>query len=114
MQRAVDPDAFRSLQQEAGVDFVAELVDAFLEDAPAMLDSLRSALAARDEELFRRTAHSLKSNSVTFGADALGALARELEAHSRELVSAGDAAVLVAPAAEYARVAAALRELRGG
>ena len=44
-----------------------------------MLAELRSARAAGDAERFRRAAHSLKSNSNTFGALALGALARELE-----------------------------------
>ena len=41
--------------------------------------SCARALAAGDAERFRRAAHSLKSNSNTFGALALGALARELE-----------------------------------
>ena len=44
-----------------------------------MLAELRSARAAGDAERFRRAAHSLKSNSNTFGALALGAQARALE-----------------------------------
>ena len=44
-----------------------------------MLDDLRDALAARDADRFRRAAHSLKSNSNTFGARTLGAMARDLE-----------------------------------
>ena len=56
-----------------------ELVDTFLEEAPRMLDELRAALAAKDADRFRRAAHSLKSNSNTFGALKLGAMARDLE-----------------------------------
>ena len=67
------------LQDATGAEFVAELVDTFLQEAPAMLDDLRHALAARDADTFRRAAHSLKSNGNTFGALALGALARDLE-----------------------------------
>ena len=44
-----------------------------------MLAELKRALAADQAEPFRRAAHSLKSNANTFGALALGALARELE-----------------------------------
>ena len=44
-----------------------------------MLAELRAARAAADADRFRRAAHSLKSNSHTFGALGLGALARDLE-----------------------------------
>ena len=44
-----------------------------------MLAELRTALAAPIADTFRRAAHSLKSNGNTFGALALGRLARELE-----------------------------------
>lgn len=59
--------------------FVNELIDTFLDDAPSLLDSLRSALADQDAEEFRRAAHSLKSNAATVGAMALSASAKELE-----------------------------------
>ncbi len=75
----IDAATFAELEASAGADFVAELVATFLEEAPAMLAELRRALAAEQVEPFRRAAHSLKSNANTFGALALGALARELE-----------------------------------
>ena len=107
----IDRATFKSLQETAGVDFVKELVDTFAEEAPAMLRDLRGALQARDAEKFRRTAHSLKSNGNTFGALRLAALARELELGGLPAVQAG-AEPLAAIEAEYARVAAALAELR--
>jgi HPt (histidine-containing phosphotransfer) domain-containing protein len=75
----IDPHTFDELQANAGADFVAELVDTFAQEAPSLLAELRSALAAGAAERFRRAAHSLKSNSATFGATRLAALARELE-----------------------------------
>ena len=69
----IDPATFAELQDTAGAEFVAELVDTFLEEAPGMLAELRSARAEGDAERFRRAAHSLKSNSHTFGALSLGA-----------------------------------------
>jgi HPt (histidine-containing phosphotransfer) domain-containing protein len=100
--------AFEELQATAGEDFAKELVGTFLEEAPVMLSELRTALAAGDAEGFRRAAHSLKSNSQTFGATALGAMARALELGSLP----PDGAALDALSEEYARAAAALAELR--
>ena len=110
----IDETTFRELQDAAGADFVAELVGTFLEEAPGMLAALREARAGGDGDSFRRTAHSLKSNSQTFGALALGALAREIELRGLDADPARDAAALDALDAAYARVAAALTELSHG
>lgn len=75
----IDPHTFDELQANAGADFVIELVDTFAEEAPQLLAELRNALAAGAAERFRRAAHSLKSNSHTFGATALADMARTLE-----------------------------------
>ncbi len=77
-----------------------------------MLDDLRRALAAKDADKFRRAAHSLKSNSNTFGALTLGAMARELELGGLAKVVESGGQPLDALAQEYSRVAAALTELR--
>lgn len=111
----IDSATFKELQDAAGEEFVVELVDTFLADAPTMLDDLRDSLAAGDADKFRRAAHSLKSNSLTFGAIALGALARELEHHGMAHARTADAdgaTPLDALTQEYERVAAALTELR--
>ena len=75
---------FNELKQISGEDFINELIDAFLDDAPNMIHNMQSALEAGDAESFRRNAHSLKSNANTFGATELGALAKELEFMARE------------------------------
>jgi HPt (histidine-containing phosphotransfer) domain-containing protein len=110
-QPTIDRATFDELKQTAGADFVAELVDTFLVEAPRMLDELRGALAGKETDKFRRTAHSLKSNSNTFGALALGAMARELELSGMDPAKANDAK-LDALATEYSKVAAALTELK--
>ena len=76
---AIDPHVFDELQATAGADFVAELLGTFAEEAPGLLAEMRSAQAAGAAERFRRAAHSLKSNSSTFGATRLAAMARDLE-----------------------------------
>ena len=109
----IDAATFAALQEAAGEEFVAELVRTFLEEAPRMVEQLIAAMADNDAEKFRRTAHSLKSNSLTFGATRLADLARQLEVAGMERVIAEDAAALQTLGLEYRRVAAALQELIG-
>ena len=45
---------------------------------------MKAAVAAGQQEDFRRAAHSVKSNAATFGANGLSDLARELERMGRE------------------------------
>ena len=75
----IDLEIFDELQQTAGADFVVELLEAFFGEAPENLAAMRTALAARASEPFRRAAHYLKANAQTFGATALGAAALALE-----------------------------------
>ena len=108
----IDRPTFEALRDLTGAEFAQELIDTFLQEAPSMLDALRHALAAGDADKFRRAAHSLKSNSNTFGALALGAMARELEVAGVARAAAGATPSLDALAQEYARVATALSALR--
>ncbi len=80
----INQATFEELKQISGEDFINELIDAFLEDAPNMLQNMQSALEAKDVESVRRNAHSMKSNANTFGAMELGALAKELELMAKE------------------------------
>lgn len=106
----IDKNTFGELQANAGEDFVVELVGTFAEEAPQLLADLRSALQASDTERFRRAAHSLKSNSNTFGATRLAELARTLELGGLP----ASAAPLDALEAEYTRTVAALQALAQG
>jgi HPt (histidine-containing phosphotransfer) domain-containing protein len=80
----IDQATFNELKQMSGADFINELIDAFLEDAPGMIQNMRTALDKNDVESFRRNAHSLKSNANTFGATELGSLSKELEFMAKE------------------------------
>ena len=80
----IDKAAFDELKQMSGADFINELIDAFLDDAPQMINEMQAALATKDVESFRRNAHSLKSNANTFGALELAVLAKELELMGKE------------------------------
>lgn len=110
-ETVIDPATFDALKEMAGADFVGELVDTFFEEAPQMIAELRDAAGAADAERLRRAAHSLKSNSMTFGALTLGGLAKGLELGGLP-VATPDA--LAAVDVEYARVVPALKDLQHG
>lgn len=112
--KPIDMAVFAELQSTTGNEFVAELVDTFLAEAPGMLAELRKARADANAERFRRAAHSLKSNASTFGAATLAAGARELELRGLDADPARDEAALSALEGEHARAAQALMALRNG
>src|ERR1700687_5407896 len=98
----IDRAVYSELRDTTGAEFVAQLVDTFLEEGPGMLPEWRGARADGNAERFQRAAHSLKSNGNTFGALKLAALARELELKGPDAESARDAAALAMLEAEYA------------
>ena len=106
----IDTQTFAELQENAGSDFVVELVDTFAEEAPLLLAELRSSFASGAADSFRRAAHSLKSNSNTFGASALAERARSLELGGLPAT----AEPIDALAQELARSVAALQALARG
>jgi HPt (histidine-containing phosphotransfer) domain-containing protein len=101
----LDPAALEGLRELGGDEFVTDLVDTFLADAPPLLAALRGS----DTDEVRRAAHTLKSNGATFGATRFADLCRELEmlARSGDLSGAPDLAARIE--AEYALVAEGLR-----
>jgi HPt (histidine-containing phosphotransfer) domain-containing protein len=88
---------------------MVELVETFVRDAPALLETLRGALEGQDAEQVRRAAHTLKSNARVFGATRLAELCQELEAMARAETLAIAAEFLAQIDGEYARVERALQ-----
>lgn len=105
----LDRVTFHELQDTTGAEFVAELVDTFLEEAPGLLAEMQAALAAGELPRLQRAAHSLKSNASTFGALQLAALARDVE-----LGAAPTTAAMRAVTEAYTLAASALKELQHG
>ena len=106
----IDMTVYGDLKDATGAEFAAELVDTFLEDAPAMIAELHQALANGDADRFRRAAHSIKSNANVFGAHALAEPARQLELGTFDKVPVQD--ILDRLDADYTRAATALRGLQ--
>jgi histidine phosphotransfer protein HptB len=107
----IDLVTFNSLKDVTGDDFMGELIETFLTEAPNLVAQLRSSLESQDTDTFRRAAHSLKSNAATFGAMGLSALARELEGFGRDKnLEIGDRLLMLE--AEFQQVAEQLEALK--
>ncbi|WP_299690037.1 Hpt domain-containing protein [uncultured Tateyamaria sp.] len=78
-QDLIDTATYTELCDAMGADFVAELVNTFLEDAPNMIAALKLGASNGDVDAYRRAAHSIKSNAEVFGAAPLAKQAREME-----------------------------------
>jgi HPt (histidine-containing phosphotransfer) domain-containing protein len=112
----LDPAALENLQEMMGgdVEFLAELIDTFLKDAPQILTDMRQAVEQGDTAGLRLAAHSLKSNSADFGMMALSNLCRELEGMGKAGTLDGAAELVAQAAVEYEQVKAALETVRSG
>jgi PAS domain S-box-containing protein len=80
---SLDAAALENLRELGGDDFLAEVIDAFLADAPTLLATLRRSLDEQDADELRRAAHTLKSNGLTLGAESFSELCRELEQRAK-------------------------------
>jgi PAS domain S-box-containing protein len=109
---SLDPSAIESLRELDGEGFLAEVINTFLRDAPALVATLRTTHDAGETEVLRRTAHILKSNGQTFGAGRFSELCRALEEQAKSGELEGCAELLDRIEREYAALEKALAALR--
>jgi HPt (histidine-containing phosphotransfer) domain-containing protein len=95
-------------------EFAGELINAFIMGGEEALREMNSAVQSKDRGALGRAAHKLKGASANLHIDALANMANELEVNAKA-GKEGDASQPVAQlAAEFQRVAEALRgELSG-
>jgi len=103
---SLDRAAWEELVRTTGgdKDFLGELLQTFFDDTPKELSAMHHSLLHKRNEEFRRAAHSLQSNSATFGALRLSGMFRELEEMGKSGNTAGAAERLVLAEEEYAQV----------
>jgi PAS domain S-box-containing protein len=110
----LDDDALQNLRDLGGEDFLGEVIDAFLADAPTLLATLRSSLDEGNSEELRRAAHTLKSNGATLGAKEFAELCRTLEQRAKAGELDGAAELAERIEAEYRPLEETLTALRAG
>jgi PAS domain S-box-containing protein len=111
---SLEAAALQNLRDLGGVEFLAEIVDVFLADAPALITSLRSSLLRRDTDELRRAAHTLKSNGSTLGAAAFAELCRIVEQRAKDGRLDGISQDVDRIEQEYRTLQEALASLRSG
>jgi GAF domain-containing protein/CheY-like chemotaxis protein len=77
----IDERVLARLVEGTGGDaeFVHELIQQFVVDAPELVAAARAGIGTGDAEAVRLAAHTLKSNAATFGAHGLAECSRALE-----------------------------------
>jgi histidine phosphotransfer protein HptB len=109
----IDQKTLTALRDSLGgdVDFLKELVDAYLDSTPGLFAAMRQAATTGDGAVLQRAAHSLKTGSASMGALPLAALCKQLEDMGRSGALDGVEARIDTAAAAYDDVARALRDI---
>jgi two-component system sensor histidine kinase/response regulator len=107
----INDATFAGLLDSVGgdVDFLSELIEAYLDSSPGLFASMQQAIASGDGPALQRAAHSLKTGSASFGALAFAAQCKELEDMGKMGTLAEAGAKSVALETAYAEVVAALQ-----
>jgi HPt (histidine-containing phosphotransfer) domain-containing protein len=110
----LDSKALENLLSMLGgeFDYLVELIDSFLEDAPQLLAELNQYIEGGDAAGVHRMAHSLKSNGADFGATTFSNLCKELEMMAKSGALDGAAELAAKIVTEYAKVEMALAAVR--
>ena len=111
--RALDPavvERLRQLTPPGEPDVLHEIMAVFLAEVPRRIERLKAAWRDGNAAEVQRAAHSLKGSSGNIGADAMFDVCRRIDERARggEL---GNATLIDALDAEYARVDTAIRDL---
>jgi len=85
----VDWSVFAQVRTELGADFV-RIVGYFREDGIKSVAAIEEAMRARNAAALVRPAHTLKGESLQFGAEPLGRLAEHIEIVARRCVETHD------------------------
>lgn len=107
----IDQATFAGLLDSLGgdVDFLSELVEAYLASSPELIRSMKQAIVLGEAPSLQRAAHSLKTGSASFGVLAFAAQCKEMEEMGRAAKLDGAESKVAALEAAYGEVVAALQ-----
>ncbi len=83
-RKILDGGAISRLDRIGGSEFVVEMIELFLENAPQRLATAREAFETGDTPTLHRAVHSLKSTAANLGARGLQAAAEAAEARAHD------------------------------
>jgi HPt (histidine-containing phosphotransfer) domain-containing protein len=88
--------------------FIQMLLGEFLRITPDLIRQIEAAVAVGDSDQTYKQAHTLKGSSLSLGANALAAVALELETRGRQGTQEDVEALFTALETEYARLEATI------
>jgi len=112
---AIDTETLQAFREAIGLNadqFLAQLIDVYLEETPLLMQAIHTAVAQNDAVAMQQAAHTLKSSSASLGAISFSKLCEKLESlgHSSTMAEARE--VVVQFDSEYERVKIALQLIR--
>jgi HPt (histidine-containing phosphotransfer) domain-containing protein len=105
-------DSLRALDDGDGPSLFLELIDLFVDDAAAQLESMQAALASGDLKTLERAAHTLKSSSANIGACRMSGICFEIEKLGRAGSLEGVETLIASTGEAYAQVREVLTGMR--
>jgi signal transduction histidine kinase/DNA-binding response OmpR family regulator/HPt (histidine-containing phosphotransfer) domain-containing protein len=76
-------DNIRTIQNSAKSNILQKVVQMYVDDAPRLIHSMRTAMASTDNSTLRRAVHTLKSSSANVGAVIVAHLCEKFEGDAR-------------------------------
>lgn len=74
----------REIMGEDAEEFIADLVNTFLEDSRKQIDSIKNGLQSADFDAVKQAAHTLKGSSANVGLEYLSELAAAVEEAAKQ------------------------------
>ncbi|UTF60789.1 Hpt domain-containing protein [Gilvimarinus sp. DA14] len=99
----IDHEALAALRDVMEDDFL-QLIETFVSDSRAKINTMQKALAAGQSEELRRAAHSLKGSSSNIGAAGLMEACRQIEVRAAASDLTGLEHLLVDLQSEFSQV----------
>lgn len=109
----INPDRLQEVAM-GDDDFMIELIDLYLADAPGQLEALSQAVAREDASAVSAAAHKLKGSCGNVGAEGLVALCQQIEATGRASRLHELPELMEQATREFAEVNQALQGVKGG
>jgi CheY-like chemotaxis protein len=113
LQDAIDTDVLQTFRQTMGASanqFLAQLIDVYLEETPVILQAIATAIHQDNATAMQHAAHTLKSSSASLGAIILSTLCQQLESMGHSSTTSGALEIMVQLEFEYERVKIGLQQ----
>ncbi|EKD68484.1 MAG: response regulator, partial [uncultured bacterium] len=76
-------ESLKKLQVPGKPDIIGQLFDIYLSETSAKIDSLKKAIAEKNQESIRHIAHNLKSSTANVGGARLSVIFKSLEIRAK-------------------------------